>query len=93
MAPTVFLVGRPAGGFFLWLDVGDGIEAARRLWSGAGLRVLPGAYLSARRPDGTTVADAYIRLALVHDEAVVAEAMDRFVGVLADAPPPQRQVG
>ena len=23
---------RPPGGFFLWLDVRDGIDAARRLW-------------------------------------------------------------
>ena len=90
---TGFGFRRPAGGFFLWLDVGDGVEAARRLWSGGGLRVLPGAYLSAVRPDGTTVADAYIRLALVHDEAVIADAMDRFAGVLANTPLPQRQVG
>ena len=37
---------RPAGGFFLWLDVGDGEAACRRLWREGGLRVLPGGYLS-----------------------------------------------
>ena len=37
---------RPAGGFFLWLDVGDGEAACRRLWCEGGIRVLPGGYLS-----------------------------------------------
>ncbi len=29
---------RPAGGFFLWLDVGDGEQAALRLWRDAAIR-------------------------------------------------------
>ena len=40
---------RPDGGFFLWLEVGDGEAAARRLWAEAAIKVLPGAYLG--RPD------------------------------------------
>ena len=44
---------RPPGGFFLWLDVGNGIEAARRLWAEAAVKVLPGAYLAEDRADGT----------------------------------------
>ncbi|HEY5348007.1 MAG TPA: aminotransferase class I/II-fold pyridoxal phosphate-dependent enzyme, partial [Rhizomicrobium sp.] len=35
----------PGGGFFLWLDVGDGEAAALRLWREAGVKVLPGAYM------------------------------------------------
>ena len=35
---------RPEGGFFLWLDVGDGEAAALRLWRDAAIRVLPGGY-------------------------------------------------
>ena len=35
----------PGGGFFLWLDVGDGEEATRRLWGEAHVKVLPGAYV------------------------------------------------
>ena len=42
---------RPQGGFFLWLDVGDGEEAALRLWREAAVRVLPGGY-TARAADG-----------------------------------------
>ncbi len=51
---------RPAGGFFLWLAVGDGEATALRLWREAGVKVLPGKYL-ARDNAG----DAYIRVALV----------------------------
>jgi len=36
---------RPSGGFFLWLKVGNGEEAALRLWREEGVRVLPGAYM------------------------------------------------
>ncbi len=36
----------PEGGFFLWLPVEDGEEAALKLWRETGVRVLPGAYLS-----------------------------------------------
>lgn len=51
---------RPAGGFFLWLDVGDGEAAARKLWRDAGVKVLPGKYLSRG-----AVGNPYIRVALV----------------------------
>ena len=71
---------RPPAGFFLWLDVGDGEETAVRLWREAGLRALPGRYLAAT--DRATGADAYLRLALVHDEATVAGAIDRVATVL-----------
>ncbi|MEI6559443.1 MAG: aminotransferase class I/II-fold pyridoxal phosphate-dependent enzyme [Rhodospirillaceae bacterium] len=73
---------RPAGGFFLWLEVGDGEAACRRLWTEAGVRVLPGAYLS--RPDaaGHNPGAAYIRVALVHDADVIADACARMARVL-----------
>ncbi len=54
----------PEGGFFLWLPVGDGEEAALKLWREAGVRVLPGAYLS-RDVDGENPGKHYIRVALV----------------------------
>ena len=38
-------VKRPGGGFFLWLNVGDGEKAAHGLWREEGIRVLPGAYM------------------------------------------------
>ncbi|HSF63645.1 MAG TPA: aminotransferase class I/II-fold pyridoxal phosphate-dependent enzyme [Paracoccaceae bacterium] len=54
----------PAGGFFLWLPVADGEEAAVRLWRETGVRVLPGAYL-ARDAGGDNPGKGYIRVALV----------------------------
>jgi N-succinyldiaminopimelate aminotransferase len=54
----------PEGGFFLWLPVDDGEEAALRLWTQTGVRVLPGAYLS-REVAGHNPGKGYIRVALV----------------------------
>ena len=65
----------PGGGFFLWLDVGDGEEATRKLWREAHVKVLPGAY-ACRETDGVNTAERYIRVALVHDEKTTREATD-----------------
>jgi aspartate/methionine/tyrosine aminotransferase len=58
----------PEGGFFLWLPVpdqiGDGEQAALKLWRETGVRVLPGAYLS-RDAGGMNPGRSYIRVALV----------------------------
>ncbi|SNT75976.1 aminotransferase class I/II-fold pyridoxal phosphate-dependent enzyme [Paracoccus seriniphilus] len=71
------------GGFFLWLPVEDGEEAAIRLWSRAGIQVLPGAYLS-REVDGVNPGRGFIRVALVADEAQTEEALTRLRGILYD---------
>ncbi len=76
---------RPAGGFFLWLDVSaqGGDEAvARRLWREGGLRVIPGHYLARDGADGRNPGDGYIRVALVQDKEITAEALHRLVAVL-----------
>ncbi len=72
----------PAGGFFLWLDAGDGENAAKRLWTEAGVRVLPGAYLARPGPDGANPGQSFIRVALVHDLETVADALDRISRVI-----------
>lgn len=54
----------PEGGFFLWLPVEDGEQAALKLWRETGVRVLPGAYLS-RDVGGKNPGSEYIRVALV----------------------------
>ncbi len=54
----------PQAGFFLWLPVADGEEAALKLWRETGVRVLPGAYLS-RDVNGHNPGKPYIRVALV----------------------------
>jgi aspartate/methionine/tyrosine aminotransferase len=76
---------RPAGGFFLWLDVSahGGDEAvALRLWREAGLRVVPGRYLARDQDDGSNPGRGYIRVAMVPDRATTAEALHRLVTVL-----------
>ena len=74
---------RPEGGFFLWLDVGDGDAATRELWARAGLKVLPGSCLCPDdTPEHREPGAAYIRLALVHDPDTIGEALDRLSRVL-----------
>lgn len=76
---------RPAGGFFLWLDVSKqgGSEAAtKKLWTAAGVRVVPGRYLAREQTDGSNPGADYIRVAMVQDKAATAEALHRLVAVL-----------
>jgi aspartate/methionine/tyrosine aminotransferase len=76
---------RPAGGFFLWLDVSaqGGDEAATvQLWREAGLRVVPGRYLAHLQSDGSNPGEGFIRVAMVHDHATTAEALHRLVAAL-----------
>ena len=72
----------PAGGFFLWLEVGDGEAAARELWRAAGIKVLPGAYMCAQEGGGENPGRPYIRVALVYDGAVTEAALGRICEVL-----------
>ena len=73
---------RPKGGFFLWLDVGDGVAATKKLWRQGAVRVLPGSYLSADDPRGGNSGDPYIRVAMVFEHAVMADALTRMSEIL-----------
>jgi aspartate/methionine/tyrosine aminotransferase len=76
---------RPAGGFFLWLDVskqGGSEIVTKRLWSEAGVRVVPGRYLAREQKDGSNPGADYIRVAMVQDKTATAEALHRIVAVL-----------
>jgi N-succinyldiaminopimelate aminotransferase len=76
---------RPAGGFFLWLDVsalGGSEVVAAKLWREAGVRVLPGRYAARDQDDGSNPGADYIRVAMVHDKETTAEALHRIVAVL-----------
>ncbi len=64
----------PTAGFFLWLPVDDGEQAAVKLWTETGVRVLPGAYLS-RDVNGENPGKKYIRVALVAPKTEVADAL------------------
>ncbi len=70
----------PEAGFFLWLRVPEtetGETAALKLWTRAGLRVLPGAYL-ARDTETGNPGDAYIRVAMVAEREVLKPALTRL---------------
>ena len=50
----------PDGGFYLWLNVGNGEKITQELWQKEGIKVMPGSYLSK-----TSASKKYIRVALV----------------------------
>ncbi len=72
----------PEGGFFLWLNVGDGEEAAVRLWREAGVRTIPGAYLCLPSAGGDNPGRPYLRVAMVQDIETTTEALRRMARVL-----------
>ncbi len=77
---------RPAGGFFLWLDMGQlggGIEATVTLWKRCGVKVLPGAYLAQPGRTGHNPGENFIRVALVTGPAETRDALERIVSVSA----------
>jgi N-succinyldiaminopimelate aminotransferase len=77
---------RPAGGFFLWLDMshlGGSVPATVTLWKRCGVKVVPGAYLAHPNAHGVNPAEQYIRVALVHDVATIREALLRIVSIEA----------
>ena len=77
---------RPAGGFFLWLDMGHlggGVEATVTLWKRCGVKVVPGAYLSQANREGVNPGERYVRVALVHPAATIREALERVATVTA----------
>ncbi len=73
---------RPPGGFYLWLDVGDGEAAARTLWARAAVRVLPGSYIARPGAAGDDPGRRYIRVALVHDLETARDGLTRLAEAL-----------
>ncbi len=73
---------RPAGGFFLWLDVGDGAAACQHLWREAGVKGLPGQFLAQPDANGRNPGANYLRLALVADIEQVEDGLTRIIRCL-----------
>ena len=73
---------RPEGGFYLWLNVGNSEAVALKLWKKAGLRVMPGTYLSKNTPNENNPGMAYIRCALVHDLETTSQSLERLAKTL-----------
>ncbi len=77
----------PEGGFFLWLDVGNGEETALKLWREAGVRTLPGATMGREVIAGeprTNPGFSYIRVALVNEVSTIMTALERMVEILGE---------
>jgi N-succinyldiaminopimelate aminotransferase len=81
---TRFGYRRPAGGFFLWLDLAPtgGEAAARILWRESGVRVLPGAYMACPDTVGRSAADDFVRVALVRDLPTLEQALGRLAAIM-----------
>lgn len=67
----------PQAGIFLWLPVGDGEEAALKLWREAGIRVLPGGYLGAGE-GAQNPGRGYARVAMVMDREDLEGGLSRI---------------
>ncbi len=75
---------RPPGGFFLWLDVsefGGSEKAAVKFWKEAGVKTLPGCYLSRTDTEGKNPGENYVRVALVQSETTTQEALKRLLAL------------
>ena len=74
---------RAPGGFYLWLDVGDGEKVTQRLWHEVAVKSLPGAFMARPEKDsGANPGQPYIRVALVDDIATTEDALGRIAQVL-----------
>jgi aspartate/methionine/tyrosine aminotransferase len=77
----------PAGGFFLWLETGNGEETALSLWREEGVKVLPGAYMGREIEPGKIQSNpgfSYVRIALVSDLSTIMTALERVNNSLGD---------
>jgi N-succinyldiaminopimelate aminotransferase len=72
----------PEAGFFLWLDVGDGLAAAKHIWRQAAIKTLPGGFMSRTDPDGLNPGERYLRVALVYDAETTRAGLTRLAEVL-----------
>ena len=71
----------PEAGFFLWLEVEDGEQAALKVWREAGVKALPGGYLSRPVTPGLGQGDPgarYLRVALVETADRTRTGLERL---------------
>jgi N-succinyldiaminopimelate aminotransferase len=74
---------RPAGGFYLWLDVGgDDVAFTAGLFEQQNITVVPGSYLGRQTPAGNPGA-GYVRISLVAPEAECVQAAHRIRDFIA----------
>jgi N-succinyldiaminopimelate aminotransferase len=77
LAPVIQVL-RPAGGFYLWLQVGGSDEEfTAALFAKKNITVVPGSYL-ARRTDAGNPGAGYVRISLVAPEEECVQAAERI---------------
>jgi N-succinyldiaminopimelate aminotransferase len=67
----------PDGGFYLWLNVGNGEKTTQELWNKERIKVMPGAFLSREK-----TSKKYIRIALVSTIAETNSALKSIYNLL-----------
>ena len=67
----------PKGGFFLWLPVEDDIEFVKKLMAEQAVKGIPGSYMGVETAAGNP-GRGFVRLALVHEHAVINQALARI---------------
>ena len=72
----------PPAGFFLWLNVGDGMTATRTLWREAAIKTVPGALMARTDAEGRNSGEPYLRVALVYDAETTERGLRRLVETL-----------
>ncbi|KIM03379.1 MAG: hypothetical protein KN64_12400 [Sulfurovum sp. AS07-7] len=73
IAKEILGINPPLATFYIWLEVEDELEFAKRVYKDYNLKVLPGSFLG-RSGAGC----GYVRLALVYDEEITKDALNRL---------------
>jgi len=79
VAEEILNIKPPLATFYIWLEVGDGIEFTKKLYEKYNLKVMVGAFLG-REGRGKK----HVRLALVYDEDKTRDALSRIKEFLSE---------
>ena len=72
----------PKAGFFIWLQVGDGKEAARKLWREVAIKTVPGELMARSLVGEDNPGQSYLRIALVYDAKTTELGLRKIENVL-----------
>ena len=72
----------PQAGFFLWLNVGDGTAASKKLWHEKAIKTVPGELMARADQGKENPGKEYLRLALVYDADTTKFGLQQVVNTL-----------
>ena len=76
----------PQAGFFLWLNVGDGTAASKKLWQENAIKTVPGELMARAGSGNENPGKKYLRLALVYDADTTKFGLQQVVKTLRMSP-------